>query len=644
GRMNFKEMGNDWGTGKMKGFYNGAAYADLDNDGDLDLAINALEAPAVILRNNSVQKNFVSISFDGDKSNSKGIGAKAWIFQDGKFQYQQLMLTRGFQSSSDARLHFGLGTKPSIDSILIVWPDQRMQVIKNIVGTKQLTVHQKDAAGQFKNEFFSQPASLLSPVVDGTIATWKHQENRFTDFNYQYLIPHAQSTRGPKVAVADVNGDGLEDFFVCGPSGQPGSLMIQQTNGSFLQADTAIFATDARSEDVDALFFDANGDNAMDLIVVSGGNEFPNGNPLLSDRLYLNDGKGHFTKATNPFPALLTNKSCVSAADIDNDGDQDIFIGVLADARAFGIPQTSYLLINNGKGIFSFAPGNTINLENLGIVTAGKFGDINNDGSIDLVVGGEWMPIIIFLNKNGRFEKTQLPESTGLWQTVKLDDVNADGKIDLLIGNWGWNNKFYSGKNGPLRMYVEDFDRNGRVDQLVSYTINDIEYPFLVKDEVERWMPVLKKHYLLYKDYAGVPMKDVFYGFVDTVKPLIAERLGSVVCYGNGAGAFEVVDLPSELQLAPIFSFQQVGETTKASNIYLAGGNFLDVVPYEGKYDAQPLAAFRFKGNAIEYIHQPALMQINGQFRDLQWIKRKNDRLLLVAGNDKPLQFFRMSE
>ena len=640
GKINFKEVSDEWGTGKMKGFFNGASYADLDNDGDLDLVINALESPSVILENKSLQKNFISLTFKSNSFNTSGIGVKSWIFQKDKFQYQQLMLTRGFQSSSDTRLHFGLGTQPTLDSILIVWPDQKFQVLKNIAPNQRLTINYDDATGQFQyNEFFKQPPSSFNKVTKG-LPAWRHRENHFTDFNYQYLIPHAQSTRGPKIAVTDVNGDRLDDFYACGASGQAGTLMLQQPDGSFKPGDTALFASDARSEDVDAVFFDANGDGFSDLIVISGGNEFTDGNPLLADRLYLNDGKGHFTKALNPFPPILKNKSCISVADIDTDGDQDIFIGVLADSRAYGIPQTSYLLINNGKGVFSFAPGNIISLERIGMVTASRFADVNNDGTPDLAVTGEWMPLIIFINKGGRFERKDLMKSTGLWQTLMFDDVNGDGKMDLLAGNWGWNNKYHSGKNGPVRMYVEDFDRNGRVDQLVSYTIKNVEYPFLVKDEVERWMPVLKKHYLLYKDYAGVPMKDVYYGFVDTVKPVMAERLGSAVCFGDGSGGFTITDLPAELQLAPIFSFAQASKGNAASHTWLAAGNFLDVIPYEGKYDAQPLAAFGFNGSTIEYIHRPELLQINGQVRDLKWINRTSEKLLMVAENDKELSFY----
>jgi hypothetical protein len=468
-----------------------------------------------------------------------------------------------------------------------------------------------------------------------SLINWKHDENVFSDFNVQYLIPHKLSTRGPKIAVGDINGDGLDDLYACGAKEQPGCLMVQQENGAFKKIDTAIFVADARSEDVDALFFDANGDGFADLYVVSGGNEIYGNNPMLLDRLYINNGKGHFTKAEGSLPPIFQNKSCITIADIDRDGDQDIFIGNLADANAYGIPQSSYMLFNNGKGIFSLAAESTIALSKIGMVTSASFADINKDGWSDLIVAGEWMPITVFTNKKGVFEKTIIPNSTGWWQTIFIDDVNLDGQPDILAGNWGLNNKFSSGKNRPLKLYVSDFDKNGQTDQLLSYTREGIEYPFLAKDEMERALPVLKKHYLLYADYAGVEMKQVFKGFVESVAPLEAERLASAVCYGNGKGGFSMKDLPVGLQRAPIFAFQKIQSSNGIENHYLSAGNFFDVIPYEGRYDAQPFALFRGrKDNSIEPIAQQNLLAIKGQFRDLKWLQTKRYGSIIVAGEN----------
>ncbi len=639
GEYDFKDVSNDWGTGKMKGYFTGASYADLDNDGRLDLVINSINAPAVVLKNNGPKKNYISISFKGDSINTGGVGAKAYLFTKEKMQYQQLMPTRGFQSSTEPRLHFGLDSLNSIDSMLLVWPDQKFQLLKNISVNKRLVIDKKNASGYFHYDEFFKPKPAILAEISNTI-NWAHKENDFVDFNVQYLIPHAQSTRGPKIAVGDVNADGLDDFYACGAIGQPGVLMIQQKLGSFLSVDTAVFNADALHEDVDAVFFDANGDGHPDLYVASGGNQYASGN-YLQDRLYLNDGKGHFLKSINSLPVIQQNKSTVSVADIDKDGDQDIFVGVLADALAFGIPQTSYLLLNDGKANFSIATQNVISLTNLGLVTSSAFADINQDGWTDLVVAGEWMPITIFINEKGKYKKVTMPNSTGLWQTVFIDDANGDGKPDILAGNWGFNNKFWSGKNGPARMYVADFDKNGRTEQLLSYTFNGTEYPFLAKDEVERPLPLLKKHYLRYSEYAGVAMKDVFYGWIDTIQPVMAERLGSAVCYGDGKGNFTMHDLPAGLQMAPVFSFQKINKNAEAENMYLAGGNFFDVIPYEGRYDAQPLALFNStKSNAINYLHQSNLSGQRGQVRDIKWLHTaKYGDVLLVARNNEKLLF-----
>jgi len=640
GNMSFKDVSNDWGTQKLKGCSNGASYADLDNDGNLDLIINCLDAPALILKNNSPKKNFISVSFQDGGPNTMGVGCKAYLFTGAKMQYQQLMAVRGFMSSSSYQLHFGLDTIRNVDSLLIVWPNQKYQVIKNPTINKNLVVNKGDAQSDFiYNNFFPNKKEAMEDITAQVKCNWSHKENDFLDYNVQYLIPHGLSTRGPKLAVADVNKDGLDDFYACGAKFQPGALMIQQKDGTFKESDTALFNEFAISEDVDAVFFDANGDSFPDLFVLAGGNEIPANELALLDRLYINDGTGHFTKSANPMSVVFENKSCASVADIDNDGDQDLFVGNLASPAKYGMPTTSYLYINDGKGHFTKAGDNIIPLYLLGMVTAASFTDIDNDGWKDLIVSGEWMPVKVFKNNKGKFSPVDIPASTGLWQSIYTTDVNGDGFADILAGNWGCNNKFWSGKNGPLKLYVKDFDNNGSTEQILAYTINGKEYPFLAKDELERALPVLKKYYLKYSEVAGKTVQYVFYDLFKDYTELKAEVLASSCFINDGKGNFKRIDLPQELQLAPIFSFIPFGNKT---NDYLAAGNFYNVIPYEGRYDALQPTFFSYNKNQGALQYDSELASVTGQARDAKWINYAGGgKILIIARNNEPLIFLK---
>jgi enediyne biosynthesis protein E4 len=636
--LHFQDMSNIWGTGEMKGYFTGAAYADLDNDGNLDLVINQINNPAVILKNNAAKKKSISISFKSDSLNRFGIGAKAYLFQNGKQQYQQLMLTRGFQSSCPPKLHFGLDSTAAIDSILIVWPSQKYQLFKNVDANKPLTGLEKNAAGLFNYTSFFHPQENYFTTINAAV-NWQHRENDFLDYNVQYLIPHLESTRGPKLAVADINGDGLDDFYACGAKLQPGTLMLQQKNGSFQKIDSALFNEDAICEDVDATFFDADGNGTPDLLVVSGGNEIPANSTALTDRLYLNDGRGHFKKAPLFLSQRYENKSCIATADVDEDGDIDIFIGNTGIAGAFGNLRPSYFFLNDGKKDsvhFSGAFDDVIKLSDLGIVTAASFADVNNDGWPDLVTVGEWMAVTIFINNKGRFTKTAIPASTGLWQTVYVTDVNGDGFTDILAGNWGHNTKLYAGKNGPLKLYIKDFDKNGTAEQIMCYTIDGKEYPFLAKDELERALPVLKKAYLTYSEVAGQTVQYMFYDLFKDYKELKAEVLGSSCFINDGKGSFKRMDLPEELQLSPIMAFTHGKEQG-----YIAAGNFYGVIPYEGRYDALLPTGFYFDKVKNSFVTSFNVSGANGEARDAKWMNYGDGKALVIARNNQSLVFLK---
>lgn len=642
GKEKFADVSESWGTAAMKGYYNGAAYTDLDNDGRLDIVISALNATAVILKNNSVQKDQIKISFKGDSSNVFGVGSKVWLYAKNKMQYQQMMPTRGFQSSVDFSLHFGLDSTDKIDSILIVWPDQRYQVIKNVPANKTLLVKQEDAAGSFHyTDFFPPRRELLENITDNINLNWKHKENDFLDYNVQYLIPHLQSTRGPKIAVADINKDGLDDFYVCGAKEQPGTLWTQQANGTFKITDSAIFNQYAICEDVDATFFDANGDGHHDLWVVSGGNEMPANQKASADRLFINDGKGHFAILANSIPHLYENKSCVATADIDKDGDMDVFIGFLSDPKRYGIPQNSYLYLNDGKGIFSIAPTGTMNLLNIGLVTSANFSDVNNDTWPDLIVTGEWMPMKIYINNKGIFSLSDIAQSTGLWQSIYTTDVDHDGDIDILAGNWGHNSKLWAGKNGPCKLYVKDFDKNGSIEPIMCYTIDGNEYTFLAKDELERALPVLKKHYLEYSKVAGKTVQYVFYDLFKGNTELKAEVLSSSCFVNDGKGNFTRVNLPDELQLAPVMSF--TGTPTPGN--FIAAGNFYGVIPYEGRYDAMLPTGFSINKSTNTFDITFNTQSVDGEVRDAKWVTLSNgQQVLALARNNQSLIFLKFKD
>jgi len=638
GKLSFEEVSDNWGTSKFKGYYTGAAYADFDNDGKLDVVVNCINEKALLLKNNAPQKEFINFTFKGNNNNTKGIGAKLYLFAKGKMQFQQVMSTRGFQSAVDPILHFGLGEKGTIDSVLIVWSNQQCQVLKGVQINRTIQLVQSNATKPFNYRYYFPEKKLpLQEVTEKININWSHHENTFIDFNKQYLIPHELSTQGPKITVADINNDGLDDFYVVGAAEQAGALFIQKKEGGFSETNHALFQLNSAAEEVAALFFDANNDGFKDLYVVSGGNQFIDGSPQLADKFYLNDGHGNFKDQTNAsIPAILKNKSCISAADLDKDGDIDVFVGGLADASKYGIAQDAYLLLNNGKGVFSLAPKEMIQLDNLGIVTSSGISDINHDGWDDLIITGEWMPLEIFINHKGKFTKTSINSSTGLWQSIMIKDVNQDGFEDILAGNLGLNSKLSAGKQGPLKMYVKDFDKNGSIEQIITYTIKDKEYTFLAKDELERALPVLKKAFLKYDEVAG---KTVQYMFGDLFKDYIAlkaEELASSCFLNDGKGNFTKIALPLALQLAPIYTFISADN----DHSFIGMGNLYGVIPYEGRYDALQPANFKFENGSFIVDH-PNEITVNGEVRDAKWLKSAgNQQLLVIARNNQPLVFF----
>lgn len=640
GQLHFSDRSEAWGTAGLKGYSNGAACADLDGDGNEDLVLNCINAPALVLKNGAPRKNYLSLSFKGRGRNTAGIGVKAWVFTGGRMQYQQLMLTRGFQSSGEARLHFGLDGAAVADSILVVWPDQQCELRKEVAANRQLVFEQSQAPLRFvPDKFFPKKQLPYEDITAQVSLDWKHQEDDYIDFNSSYLIPHLQSTRGPKLAVADVNRDGLDDLFVCGARGRSGCLMIQRKDGKFIRSDTTVFSRNRECEEVDAAFFDANGDGYADLYVVSGGNECKNGDPRLADHLYINDGRGHFSEPAGLLPAILRNKSCVAWADVNKDGSNDLFIGGLDDPAAYGVAQPSYLLLGDGRGHFTQADRSMIPLGRTGMVTSGAFADVNKDGWPDLVIAGEWMPLRICVNNKGSFKAMPVPHSSGLWQTVHIGDVNSDGYADILAGNWGRNSKLAAGKDSSLKLYIKDFDNNGIFEQVLTYSIKGREYPFLGKDQLELALPSLKVSHLSYDEVAGQPVQYTFGERLAGCLELQAETLGSACFLNDGQGNFTRKELPDELQLAPVFSFASIPDSNRTS--YFAAGNFYGVLPYEGRYDALQPSVFGYDKSSARFDVKASMPEQEGEVRDAKWMTYRGGKVLVMARNNGRLGFLK---
>ena len=653
----FEDKSLDWGFDKPT-LSNGTAYADLDNDGDLDLVSNNINEPAGIYRNNAHERtgnHYLKIQFKGQGKNRFGIGSKAFVFAKGKLFFQELQTSRGFMSSVEPMMNFGLGQLTGIDSIVIIWPDNGIQVLGQMTVNQTLVLEQKQAKEKIINEYAyichllkSPSEQLFTDITPETKVDFVHHENlSFVDFNKQMLIPHEISTSGPKLATGDVNGDGLEDFYVCGAKGQAGRLYIQQSDGRFQSSNDSLFAKHISNEQVDAIFFDADNDGDLDLYVASGGNEYSGQAEELKDHLYLNDGHGHFVESQT-LPALYENKSVVRAADFNGDGYLDLFVGGRVDAASYGGIPTSYLLQNDGKGNFSIvtesiAPG----LNKIGMVTDACWTDLNKDGKPDLVIVGEWMAPSIFINDGKKLllstTNTDISNLTGWWSCIKKVDINGDGYEDLLLGNYGLNSKLKASNAYPLKMYVADFDHNGIADQILSVQKNGKYYPFLGKEELEKQLPYLKKEYLSYGKMAGKTVEEIFGGQLYTAKLFQANSLQSVVLINDRKGGYIIKPLPMLMQLAPIFSFYADDFDHDGKLDIMAAGNFFGVPPYEGRYDAMPptIAYGDGKGNLWTKLPYPEPLLIPGEFRDITPIHIKDQKALILGRNNEPLIFLR---
>jgi hypothetical protein len=649
GDLTFSNETVNWGL-EAPSFANGASYADLDGDGALDLVVNNANDTAFVYRNNAralTKNHFLQLKLEGDVRNRFAIGARATLRNGNQLLYQELEPSRGFQSSVDYVLTFGLGALGSVQSVTVEWPDGRVSSLKDVAADQRLVVKQSESKAAAVNiPKVSSP--LFTDITSVTALQFVHHENDYIDFDRERLMPKLLSTEGPHAAVADVNGDGLDDVFIGGAKEQASVLLVQQSNGRFIGTNEKLFEQDKISEDIGAVFFDANGDRSPDLYVVTGGSEFSEFAPALEDRLYLNDGGGNLRKAIGALPPLNNSGSRPAAADFDGDGDIDLFVGGRSVPGRYGIDPVSSLLTNDGKGHFTdvtdmVAPG----LSHVGMVTDALWRDVDRDGRVDLVIVGEWMPITMFRNVGGgRLERMNTPgleKSGGWWNRIIAGDFTGDGRVDFIVGNLGLNTRLQANANEPATMYVKDFARNGFVQQIISYYNNGRAYPLTLRDDLIRSLTFLKDRYLNYKDYAKETVADVFpqRDLADAVVRN-AHTFATTLVRSNGDGTFTMVPLPREAQIAPVYGIYASDFDGDGKPDLLLAGNFDGVKPEIGKMSAGYGLYLRGDGKGrftpVRAVESGFL--VPGQARDIQRVRTRNGNVYIVArNNDRPLIF-----
>jgi hypothetical protein len=650
--LTFTNLSATWGL-NTPSFSNGAAYADLDNDGDLDLVVNNVNMPPFIYRNETNSRpgtNYLMLTLKGSGKNTEAIGAEVTLYYGGKINYQELMPMRGFQSTVDNRLHFGLGTAPSIDSLVVNWPDSKLTVLYHVAVNQFMKLDQKDAVDRAAISPMKKQTPVFQKVEQITGLDFKHKENDFNDFNRDRLLFQMVSNEGPHMAVGDVNGDGLDDIYICGAKDSPGALFIQDRNGHFKKSNEALFEADKICEDTDCAFFDADGDGDLDLYVASGGNQFPSSSSALADRLYINDGKGHFTKSQQILPVgKYESTSCVRPADFNKDGKIDLFVGIRLRPFEYGLPTNGYLLQNDGHGNFKdvtakIAPG----LLGIGMITDMAWADVNNDGNLDMVIVGDWMPVKIFINENGIFkdesEKYGLSNTEGWWHSIIAKDLNGDGKVDFILGNHGLNSRFKASPAKPITMYVNDFDLNGTIEQIICAYNGDKSYPVAMKDDLVKQIPSLAAKFKKFDDYKDATIEDIFSPEVlqRSIK-LTARYMESCVMLNTGHGSFHLSPLPVEAQFSPVYAIAADDFDHDGICDILIGGNQYRAKPETGIYDAS-YGLFLKGDSGSKWTSVSSLKSgffTKGEIRDMKILNINGSRIIAVARNNDNFQFYK---
>jgi enediyne biosynthesis protein E4 len=642
GEMKFDDKKEDI-TNNPNSFSNGAAYGDFDNDGDLDIVVNNIDDPALIYKNTSNDsgaKAFTEIRLRGSSQNINAIGSKVVLFVQDQIRTYEKYPVRGFMSSSEVPIHIGLD-KTLVDSAFLIWPDNTYQPIvldkknpwRQFTYSKGLPVFDYNKIKSFRKN----PSRPMVNITAATQLIHKHEENDFNEFDREPLIPHMVSTEGPALLVGDFNHDGLDDVFIGSSKRKKSVIYLQDKSGRFTRTEQPDIENDSTYEDVNACLADVNQDGNPDLIVASGGNEYYGTDKYLNPRVYLNNGKGIFTRLAGAMDGLFVNASCVVASDFNGDGYPDLFIGGRSVPWDYGSLPKSYLLENDKHGKFidvssSLAP----ELSDVGFVTDALWVDLDNDGDADLVVTLEWGGIIAFINDHGHFTKKVLSDKRGWWNFIVPCDINHDGKIDFIAGNLGLNSRLKASAKEPVRLYYNDFDDNGKKEQLLTYYLNGKEIPFATKDELQKQMPVLKKKYLYAQDFAKSSLEElVGSDKIKNSKVLEADYFANAVLINQGNLNFSTEALPWKAQFSTFRDAVVVDANRDSLPDFILVGNYYDNNIQMGRNDADygtvllNKGAGKFSADVINGII------LKGQSRHIRKIKiQQKDAYIIVRNND----------
>jgi hypothetical protein len=651
GDLTFTNMAQKWGFG-TRTYSNGSTYADLDNDGDLELVVNNINGPADIYQNHArdlTGHHFLTVVLEGQGLNTTAVGTRVTLHCGDQKLVAEQFSTRGFMSSTSHVLHFGLGEISVIDSMEVRWPGRTQQIYREVPVDQRITLSELEWEERWVDK--STPERpILFKLYGVPGLEYMHLEDGFADQERERLIPHNLSAEGPPIAVGDINGDGMEDLFVGSAAGQPAGFFIQQRGGIFRQNHASILNNDRLTEDVDAAFFDAEGDGDLDLYVVRGGNEVPPGDPLLADRLLINDGKGGFTRCrTGAIPYMAANGSCVRPCDYDGDGDVDLFVGTRSFPGAYGLSPDQFLLENDGMGNFRHLAEEKIpGLKGMGMVTDASWVDDDMDGDMDLVVVGEWMAVTLLRNEGGSFSDGTLTaglgETSGWWNCIRSVDVDGDGDPDLAGGNLGQNTMWKASPEEPVELYVNDFDNNGSPEPLICSFREGKSFPIATLDEMEAQMPGLKATFSGYAAFGGKTARDIFGAEkLENAYHRSALFFSSALFLNNGDGTYTIGELPGVAQFSPVRDIESGDVNLDGRTDLLLAGNDYTARPSLGRYDASYgwCLLGDGEGEFIPLMPVESGLKIEGDARRIRWIRIDGQLFLLAAVNDGPLQLFR---